>query len=196
MLCLWSLSFRNYIFLAKYWQALMHDSNACYLVTYFWCMLDKQADGEDIFPFSLLIIEFSCGSSFSNRHVGEYLFKEWNSFMKSRGFDRKCIAKILPFFDNCIVPLGFLPWEIPVVFAGESQLQQSDAMWVSTFSKSEIVSWKRVAMIESVSLQCCPFLSHWDFSREIFRLLSLGKASCNRVMLPNQRCMLSLLLFP
>ena len=30
-------------------------------------------------------------------------------------------------FHNCIVPMGFLPWEIWVAFPGESQLQQSHA---------------------------------------------------------------------
>ena len=30
-------------------------------------------------------------------------------------------------FYNCIVPMGFLPWEIRVAFPGESQLQQSRA---------------------------------------------------------------------
>ena len=32
------------------------------------------------------------------------------------------------FFYNCIVPVGFLPWEIRVAFPGESQLQQSRAI--------------------------------------------------------------------
>ena len=32
-------------------------------------------------------------------------------------------------------------------------------------------------------------LSHWNFSRRKFRLLSPGKASCNRVALPNLQCM-------
>ena len=31
------------------------------------------------------------------------------------------------FFYNCIVPLGFPPWEIRVAFFGERQLQQSRA---------------------------------------------------------------------
>ena len=31
------------------------------------------------------------------------------------------------FFLNCIVPMGFLPWEIRVAFPGESQLRQSRA---------------------------------------------------------------------
>ena len=30
-------------------------------------------------------------------------------------------------FYNCIVPMGFLPWEIQVVFPGESQQRQSRA---------------------------------------------------------------------
>ena len=29
------------------------------------------------------------------------------------------------FLNNCVVPFGFLPWEIQVAFPGESQLQQS-----------------------------------------------------------------------
>ena len=28
---------------------------------------------------------------------------------------------------NCVVPLGFIPWEIRVAFPGESQLRQSRA---------------------------------------------------------------------
>ena len=35
-----------------------------------------------------------------------------------------------------------------------------------------------------------------DFSHGKFGLLSSGKASCNRVMLPNQLCMLGALVFP
>ena len=31
------------------------------------------------------------------------------------------------FFYNCLVPMGFLPWEIQVAFPGEIQLQQSGA---------------------------------------------------------------------
>ena len=29
------------------------------------------------------------------------------------------------YFYNCIVPVGFLPWEIQIAFPGESQLWQS-----------------------------------------------------------------------
>ena len=39
-------------------------------------------------------------------------------------------------------------------------------------------------------------LSHWDFSHRKFGLLSPGKTSCNRVVLPNLRCMLGGLVFP
>ena len=39
-------------------------------------------------------------------------------------------------------------------------------------------------------------LSQWDFFCGKFRLLSLGKASCNRVALPNLLCMLGVLVFP
>ena len=40
-------------------------------------------------------------------------------------------------------------------------------------------------------------LSHWDFSHGQLELLSLGKASCDRVALPNLRCTLDgILLFP
>ena len=38
--------------------------------------------------------------------------------------------------------------------------------------------------------------SHWDFSHGTFGLHSLGKASCDRVALPNLRCMLGVLVFP
>ena len=39
-------------------------------------------------------------------------------------------------------------------------------------------------------------LSEWEFSHEKFGLLSRGKASCDRVALPNLRCMLCVLVFP
>ena len=35
------------------------------------------------------------------------------------------VLVLIPFFlNNCIVPMGFLPWEIRVAFPGESQLRQ------------------------------------------------------------------------
>ena len=34
---------------------------------------------------------------------------------------------LLHTFYNCIVPMGFLPWEVRVAFPGESQLRQSRA---------------------------------------------------------------------
>ena len=39
-------------------------------------------------------------------------------------------------------------------------------------------------------------LSQWDFSYGKFGLPSLGKASWDRVALPNLRCMLVVLVFP
>ena len=39
-------------------------------------------------------------------------------------------------------------------------------------------------------------LSKWDFSYGKFGLFSLGKASCDRVTLPNLRCTLGVLVFP
>ena len=39
-------------------------------------------------------------------------------------------------------------------------------------------------------------LSEWDFSHWKFRLLFPGKASCDRVVLPNLLCMLGVLVFP
>ena len=38
-------------------------------------------------------------------------------------------------------------------------------------------------------------LSEWDFSHGKFGLLSPGKASCDRVALPNLPCMLGVLVF-
>ena len=35
-------------------------------------------------------------------------------------------------------------------------------------------------------------LPHWDFPHGKFRLLSPVKASCDKVILPNQRCMLGI----
>ena len=39
-------------------------------------------------------------------------------------------------------------------------------------------------------------LSYWDFTHGKFGLLFPGKASCDRVTLPDQRCMLGVLMFP
>ena len=39
-------------------------------------------------------------------------------------FMQFCSGLEKSFFKNCIVPLGFLPWEIQVAFLRESQLQQ------------------------------------------------------------------------
>ena len=39
-------------------------------------------------------------------------------------------------------------------------------------------------------------LSQWDSSHGKFGLLFTGKASCDRVALPNLRCMLSVMVFP
>ena len=39
-------------------------------------------------------------------------------------------------------------------------------------------------------------LSKWDFSNGKFRLLSKGKASCDRVVLPNLKRMLNVFVFP
>ena len=39
-------------------------------------------------------------------------------------------------------------------------------------------------------------LSHWDFPHGKFWLLFLGKASCDRVVLPNPQCMLGVSVFP
>ena len=39
-------------------------------------------------------------------------------------------------------------------------------------------------------------LYQWDFSHGKFGLLSPGKASCDRVTLPNLVCMLGVLVFP
>ena len=35
---------------------------------------------------------------------------------------RTCCYECYYFFNNCIVPIGFLTWEIQVAFPGESQL--------------------------------------------------------------------------
>ena len=37
------------------------------------------------------------------------------------------VSNLINFFYNCIVSMGFLPWEIRVAFPGESQLRQSRA---------------------------------------------------------------------
>ena len=88
--------------------------------------------------------------------------------------------------DICIVPMGFLPWEIQIAFPGESQLQQSCAtqptMHAGCFNVSiihRIMTWT----------------AGWDFSHGKYGLLSLGKASCDRVALPNILCMLSVIAF-
>ena len=46
------------------------------------------------------------------------------------------------FFYNCIVPVGFLPWEVWVAFPGESQLQQSHATQPRVHARCFSVSTK------------------------------------------------------
>ena len=48
----------------------------------------------------------------------------------------------------------------------------------------------------SASLLCTTLLSQWNFSQGKFGLPSLGKATCDRVAIPNLRCMLGVLAFP
>ena len=64
-------------------------------------------------------------------------------------------------FYNCIVPMGFLPWEIRVAFPGESQLQQSGAtqpsMHAGCFSISII---HRTLTWTTGSLTCAQMLMH------------------------------------
>ena len=96
------------------------------------------------------------------------------------------LATLLPTFDACwtnrqmvktffIFPYWSLSFLVEALF-------QTD-MWVSIFSKSEIVSWNRVALIESVLLKYCPFLtivlSLGHFSHIKSGLPFTGKASCD-----------------
>ena len=54
-----------------------------------------------------------------------------------------------------------------------------------TFLSSSLVKSEPTLKFFSLTV-----LSNWDFSRGKFELLSLGKASCDRVVLPNVWCML------
>ena len=65
------------------------------------------------------------------------------------------------FFYNCIVPVGFLPWEIRVAFPGESQLRQSCATQFtvhagcfSVFIIHQTLTWS------TGSLTCIQMLMH------------------------------------
>ena len=57
------------------------------------------------FPPALAIIDTSSNTSFLRESSVQFTFA----------------------FDNCIVPMGFLPWEIRVAFPGESQLRHNRA---------------------------------------------------------------------
>ena len=68
--------------------------------------------------------------------------------------------------------------------------------------KAGFVGWLRLIHTQinsagtfAVSFNCI-VLSQWDFCHGKFGLLSLGKASFDRVALPNLLCMLVVLVFP
>ena len=73
-----------------------------------------------------------------------------------------CAHKCYTFtFYNCIVPVGFLPWEIRVAFPGESQLQQSRATQPTVHAGCFSVSIShRTLTWTTGSLTCAQMLMH------------------------------------
>ena len=76
-------------------------------------------------------------------------------------FSSKIFYFVYLIFYKCIVPLEFLPWEIRVVFPGESQLRQSRAtqpmQYAGCYSVSKIhqtLTWT------TGSLTCAQMLMH------------------------------------
>ena len=67
------------------------------------------------------------------------------------------------------------------------------SLYLSLFNQCEYVS--ECARQYDISF-LTTVLSQWDFAHGKFGLLSPGKASGDRVALPNLRCMLSALVFP
>ena len=83
-------------------------------------------------------------------------------------------------FNDCIVPLGFFPWEIQVAFPGESQLRQSrttqHTVHAGCFSISII---RRTLTWTTGSLTCAQVLMH-AFAHggvRTHRKLTLGEKS-------------------
>ena len=98
---------------------------------------------------------------------------------------------------------------IPSVVRGLGPDGQKGSMTISTATCS---SWRGVGFVRlylavvspwhdtklfcSLSVFFTTVLFQWDFSHRKFGLPSLGKASCDRVALPNLRCMLCVLVLP
>ena len=65
------------------------------------------------------------------------------------------------FFKKCIVPMGFIPWEIRVAFSGESKLQQSRATQPTVHAGCISVSIiHRTLTWTTGSLTCAQMLIH------------------------------------
>ena len=63
--------------------------------------------------------------------------------------------------NNCIVPLGFLPWEIQVAFRRESQLEQSRATQLTEHAGCFSVSIIHLSLTRTTgSLTCARMLTH------------------------------------
>ena len=69
------------------------------------------------------------------------------------------------------------------------KLSSFAAHWCIHFLPFQL--WVFVLFFKQVAV-----LPHWDFSNGKFGLLSLGKASCDRIVLPNIEHMLGILVFP
>ena len=80
---------------------------------------------------------------------------------------------------NCIVPKGFLPWEIRVAFPGESQLWQrcttQPMMHAGCFSVS-IIHWTLTWTMGS--LACTQMKMHWKLTQGEKSLAALGNWTC------------------
>ena len=64
-------------------------------------------------------------------------------------------------YNSCIVPVGFLPWEIRVAFPGESQLRQSHTTKPSVHAGCFSVSiFHRTLTRTTGSLTCAQMLMH------------------------------------
>ena len=64
-------------------------------------------------------------------------------------------------YNSCIVPVGFLPWEIRVAFPGESQLRQSHTTKSSVHAGCFSVSiFHRTLTRTTGSLTCAQMLMH------------------------------------
>ena len=103
--------------------AVLSSSSAC-------CQVEDRSGVIIYSPRSLLTVAVACCCYLEFFCQGIWCSRE-SSDENTSNNDQPFFSSFFFFFSldiyNCIIPMGFLPWEIRVVFSGESQLRQNRA---------------------------------------------------------------------